>query len=79
MKTFTKDDNITALYHGETGDNGLTRLLQHEDDIKKFSLKNAFAKHLEEKHKDRRGDPTAFSYKVVKHEIQLTKSSTEEE
>ena len=72
-----KEDDITALYHGETGDNGVTRLLQHEDDIKKFRLKNAFAKHLEEKHKDRRGDPTAFSFKVVKtykkpHERQIS-------
>ena len=72
-----KEDDIATLYHGETGDNGVTRLLQHEDDIKKFRLKNAFAKHLEEKHKDRRGDPTAFSFKVVKtykkpHERQIS-------
>ena len=72
-----KEDDIATFYHGESGDNGVTRLLQHEDDIKKFRLKNAFAKHLEEKHKDRRGDPTAFSFKVVKtykkpHERQIS-------
>ena len=55
----------------------LLQCMKHEDDIKKFRLKNAFAKHLEEKHKDRRGDPTAFSFKVVKtykkpHERQIS-------
>ena len=46
-------------------------------DIKKMRLKNAFAKHLEDKHKNGRGDTTAFSFKVVKtykkpHERQIS-------
>ena len=72
-----KEQGIETLYHGETGSNGVSRLLEHEDDIKKCRLKNAFAKHLEDKHKDRRGDPTAFSFKIVKtfkkaHERQIS-------
>ena len=72
-----KEEGIETLYHGETGSNGVTRLLEHEDDIKKCRLKNAFAKHLDEKHRHRRGDPTAFSFKIVKtfkkpHERQIS-------
>ena len=71
------NNQVETLYHGETGSNGVTRLLEHEDDIKKCRLKNAFAKHLDEKHRHRRGDPTAFSFKIVKtfkkpHERQIS-------
>ena len=57
--------NILAEYHGESGDNAVHRLGQHEDAIKRKDNKNAMAKHLDIYHPDKSGDPDCFNYKSV--------------
>ena len=57
--------NILAEYHGESGDNAVHRLGQHEDAIKRKDKKNAMAKHLEIFHPENIGDPDSFNYSSV--------------
>ena len=59
--------NILAEYHGESGDNAVHRLRQHEDAIKRKDndKKNAMAKHLNIYHPDNIGDPDSFNYSSV--------------
>jgi hypothetical protein len=56
----------TAIYTGETGYSGYTRLCDHGAEIRRKDLSNAFAKHLREEHPEREGDTTAFDFKVVR-------------
>ena len=57
--------NILVEYHGESGDNAVHRLGQHEDAIMRKDKKNAMAKHLEIYHPDNIGDPDSFNYSSV--------------
>ena len=57
--------NILAKYHGESGDNAVHRLGQHEDAIKRKDKKNAMAKHLDIYHPENIGDPDCFNYSSV--------------
>ena len=57
--------NILAEYHGESGDNAVYRLGQHEDAIERKDTKNAVAKHLDIYHHDNIGDPDSFNFSSV--------------
>ena len=57
--------NVLAEYHGESGDNAVHRLGQHEDAITRKDKKNAMAKHLDIYHPDKIGDPDSFAYSSV--------------
>jgi hypothetical protein len=56
----------TAVYTGESGYSGYTRLCDHSDDIRRKDLGNAFSKHLKEEHPEREGDATVFDFQVVR-------------
>ena len=58
-------NNTQAVYHGESGFNGVHRLGEHETAIKNRDTKNALAKHLALHHTDKVGDPDVFDYKVL--------------
>ena len=57
--------NVLAEYHGESGDNVVHRLGQHESAIARKDKKNAMAKHLDIYHPDNIGDPDSFVYSSV--------------
>ena len=57
--------NILAEYHGESGDNAVHRLGQHEDAIMRKDKGNAMAKHLDMYHPDNIGEPDCFNYSSV--------------
>ena len=57
--------NVLAEYHGESGDNAVHRLSQHEGAIVRKDKKNAMAKHLDIYHPDNIGDPDSFVYSSV--------------
>ena len=59
------NENTSAVYHGESGFNGVHRLGEHETAIKNRDTKNALAKHLALHHTDKVGDPDVFDYKVL--------------
>ena len=61
-----RDNNITATYHGETGFSAVKRGQEHRAEICKASASNAFAKHLDLHHPEKRGDPSNFEFKVIK-------------
>ena len=46
----------TAVYTGESGFNGYTRLCTHRDEIRRKDQGNAFAKHLREEHPAEEGE-----------------------
>ena len=52
-------------HHGESGDNVVHRLGQHESAIARKDKKNAMAKHLDIYHPDNIGDPDSFVYSSV--------------
>jgi hypothetical protein len=56
----------TAVYSGESGFNGYTRLCTHRDEIRRQDQKNAFAKHLREEHPEVEGEESAFSFDVAR-------------
>ena len=56
-----KQGRGTAVYTGETGYSGSTRLCQHADEIRTQNQSNAFSKHPE-----REGDPAAFNFEVLR-------------
>ena len=58
-------NRTSAIYHGESGFNGVHRLGEHESAIKNKDTRNALAKHLALHHPDRVGDPDVFDYKVL--------------
>ena len=60
-----EEHEVTAEYWGETSRSGYARMRQHEVDVKKKDLGNAFAKHLAIHHPDRQGDITVFNIEVV--------------
>ena len=56
----------SAVYTGETGYSGYTRLCQHAEEIRRRDQSNAFSKHLREEHPDHEGDPGVFNFEVVR-------------
>ena len=58
----------SAIYHGESGYSGYTRLDDHSCDIKAGNLSNAFAKHLLEDHPEAtaREVQTAINFEILK-------------
>ena len=59
-------NNTQAVYHGESGFNGVHRLGEHETAIKNRDTKNALGKHLALHQTDKVGDPDVFDYKVLR-------------
>jgi hypothetical protein len=57
-------NTFSAVYTGESGYSAYTRTLEHAEAIVKKKEDNAFAKHLEEYHPEREGEPEAFTFKV---------------
>ena len=57
--------NILAEYYGESRDNAVHRLGQHEEAIKRKDKKNAMAKHLDIYHPENIGDPDCFNFSSV--------------
>jgi hypothetical protein len=69
---------VKSEYWGETGRSGYYRTLQHEEEVEKKLLKNAFAKHLAIEHPDNEGDINNFNIKVVStYSKPLTREKTE--
>ena len=60
-----EQDKGTAVYTGETGYSGYTRLCQHTEEIRAKDQSNAFSKHLREEHPEREGDPETFNFEVI--------------
>ena len=60
-----KVTNILAEYHGESRDNAVHRLGQHEDVIERKDKKNAMAKHLDIYHCENIGDLDSFNFSSV--------------
>ena len=52
------------MYFGESGHNGYHRVNEQKTGIETNDNRNAFAKHLQNKHPERLSDPTAFSFRV---------------
>ena len=63
--TLCADENITAVYVGESGFSGYYRANVHAGEIRNKDLQNAFAKHLNIFHPEFEGDPTVFNIKVI--------------
>ena len=61
-----EQDKGTAVYTGETGYSGYTRLCQHTEEIRAKDQSNAFSKHLREEHPEREGDPETFNFEVIR-------------
>ena len=59
-----RENNFVAAYHGESGRNAYHRINQHANDIENSNSKNAFVKHIMNKHEDHKGDPNVFEFKV---------------
>ena len=57
-----REENILSEYWGETGDSAYGRGLDHQEDVFKKSLTNAFAKHLNIHHSEREGDINTFEF-----------------
>ena len=55
-----------AEYHGESGSSAYQRFLLHEDSVKGETESNAFHKHLEIHHREKKGDLSVFKIKVEK-------------
>jgi hypothetical protein len=56
----------TAVYTGESGYSGYTRLCDHADEIRRRDQSNAFSKHLREEHQEQEGDAAVFNFEVVR-------------
>ena len=59
-------NNTQAVYHGESGFNGVHRLGKHETAIKNRDTKNALAKHLALHHGQGRGSSVRISVYIKK-------------
>ena len=53
-----------ATYYGETGDGAFKRANEHRTAVKKGTVTNALAKHLEIHHPERKFDPSIFEFIV---------------
>ena len=60
------NENTSAVYHGESGFNGVHRLGEHETAIKNRDTKNALAKHLALHHGQGRGSSVRISVYIKK-------------
>ena len=60
------EKGLTAEYHGESGFSAYNRFLSHEQSVNMENENNAFTKHLEMFHPERRRDMSVFKIKVVK-------------
>ena len=60
-----REDGLTATYYGESGRNAYHRINQHEKDIKNQNTKNAFAKHIQNKHQGYEKKSEIFEYRVI--------------
>jgi hypothetical protein len=56
---------VKAEYWGETSRSGHYRALQHEEDVKKKLVTNAFAKHLANEHPEDQGSIDHFNIRVM--------------
>ena len=56
----------TAVYTGETGYSGYTRLCEHADEIRRKDQSNAFSKHLRETHPEQEGNASVFNFEVLR-------------
>ena len=59
-----RDQNIVATYYGETGDGAFKRANEHRIAVKKGTVMNALAKHLEIHHPERKFNPSIFEFIV---------------
>ena len=59
-----EDQDVEAIYTGETGYNAYHRGKEHKSDIENDNKKNAMAKHLSIHHPEKVSDPSAFQMKV---------------
>ena len=64
--TLCEEKNLVAEYHGESGSSAYQRFLLHEGSVKGEIDSNAFHKHLEIHHKEKKGDLSVFKVKVEK-------------
>ena len=53
-----------ATYYGETGDGAFKRANEHRIAVKKGTVMNALAKHLEIHHPEKKFDPSIFEFQV---------------
>ena len=60
------EKGLTAEYHGESGFSAYNRFISHEQSVNTENENNAFTKHLEIFHPERRRDMSVFEIKVVK-------------
>ena len=56
--TLCEERNLVAEYHGESGSSAYQRFLLHEGSVKGEIDSNAFHKHLEIHHKEKKAQPT---------------------
>ena len=64
--TLCEEKNLVAEYHGESGSSAYQRFIQHESSVIGEMDSNAFHKHLEIHHRERKGDLSVFKVKVEK-------------
>ena len=64
--TLCEENNQVAEYHGESGSSAYQRFLLHENAVAGEIDSNAFHKHLEIHHKEKKGDLSVFKVKVEK-------------
>jgi hypothetical protein len=63
--TLCAQQDITAVYFGESGFSAYYRSNVHASEIQSKDLQNAFAKHLNIFHPEYEGDPTVFNTQVI--------------
>ena len=73
-----RERNILSEYWGETGDSAYGRGLDHQEDVLKKRLTNAFAKHLNIHHPEREGDINAFEFDLVQNFVKPAPRQTAE-
>ena len=72
------EDNVLSEYWGESGDSAYGRGLDHQEDVEKKRLTNAFAKHLNIHHPEREGDISAFEFNLVQNFVKPAPRQTAE-